>query len=126
MSLKWKWPAAGAPSAAAPPTVQAPSGPPRSPGQPRDDTEPPQPLKTAMTANSSLRVLIACGIYDLICDYFGNEWSAANLEPELRRNVTAKRYRGGHAMYTDADSHLRFKADVAQFIRETLDAGNGR
>jgi carboxypeptidase C (cathepsin A) len=79
-----------------------------------------------MTSNSALRVLVGCGIYDMVCDYLGNEWSAAHLEPALRRNVVARRYRGGHAMYTDAEVHLRFKDDVERFIRETLAAGTGR
>lgn len=80
----------------------------------------PQMLKAALTVNPALRVLIGCGIYDLVCDYYGNEWNVRNLEPSLRTRVMAKSYLGGHAMYTDPAVHLQFKRDVAQFIRETL------
>ena len=77
-------------------------------------------LKAALTANPALRVLIGCGVYDLICEYYGNEWAARNMEPAFRNRVAAKSYLGGHAMYTDPDVHVQFKRDVAQFIRETL------
>ncbi len=80
----------------------------------------PAMLKAALTANPALRVLIGCGVYDLICEYYGNEWAARNMEPAFRNRVAAKSYRGGHAMYTDPDVHVQFKRDVAQFIRETL------
>lgn len=87
---------------------------------------PPQPLRHAMTINPSLRVLIGCGMYDLVCSYYANVASANNLEPSLRRNVIARSYPGGHAMYTDPRAHVLLGRDVAQFIRETLATGAGR
>jgi carboxypeptidase C (cathepsin A) len=84
------------------------------------DTTPPQPLRNAMRMNPSLRVLAGCGIYDLVCDYYGNVWGAANLEPAIRPNVVARSYPGGHAMYTDPHAHLQLKRDVQAFIREAL------
>jgi len=85
-----------------------------------DSTPPPQPLRNAMRLNPSLRVLVACGIYDLVCDYLGNEWSADHLEPSLRRNVIARSYPGGHAMYTDPRAHMELRRDVMRFVRGEL------
>jgi hypothetical protein len=99
MSTRWRWaPADTAPGA------QLPT----------------QPLQNAMRANPSLHVLIGCGIYDLVCDYFGNAWTATHLEPSLARNVVARSYPGGHAMYTDPRAQLELKRDVVRFIRDVL------
>ena len=76
-------------------------------------------LEDAMRLNPTLRVLTACGIYDLVCDYYGNVWSASHLEEPVARNVIAYSYPGGHAMYTDRRAHLQLKANVADFIRST-------
>jgi carboxypeptidase C (cathepsin A) len=88
--------------------------------RPAADTLAPQPLANAMRVNPSLRVLIGCGIYDLVCDYAGNAWTASHLDAPLARNVVARSYPGGHAMYTDPRAHLELRGDVVKFIRETL------
>ena len=80
----------------------------------------PPPLEHAMTLNPSLRVLVACGIYDLICDYAANEWKVAHLPDALRRRVTVKKYGGGHALYTDDEARLALERDVAQLVRDAL------
>jgi carboxypeptidase C (cathepsin A) len=74
-------------------------------------------LEQAMRLNPTLRVLTACGIYDLVCDYYGNTWSASHLREPVARNVIVYSYPGGHAMYTDRRAHLQLKANVADFIR---------
>jgi carboxypeptidase C (cathepsin A) len=76
-----------------------------------------QPLASAMRANPSMRVLIGCGMYDLLCDYLGNAWLASHLDAPVARNVVARSYAGGHAMYTDPRAHLELKRDVSRFIR---------
>jgi hypothetical protein len=80
----------------------------------------PLPLQHAMTANPSLRVLVACGSFDLICDYYANEWKIAHMPDALRRRVMVKAYPGGHALYTDDAARLALKGDVEQLIREAL------
>ena len=74
-------------------------------------------LADAMRLNPTLRVLSACGIYDLVCDYYGNVWRASHLEAPVARKVIAYSYPGGHAMYTDPRAHLQVKVNVAEFIR---------
>jgi carboxypeptidase C (cathepsin A) len=91
-----------------------------------DSGPPPQPLRNAMRANPSLRVLIACGVYDLICDYYGNAWQASHLDASLARNVIARSYPGGHAMYTDPRAHLELRRDVARFIRDAVAGSSSR
>lgn len=71
-----------------------------------------------MRVNPSLKVLVGCGIYDLVCDYYGNVWNANNLDPAIRPNVVAHKYPGGHAMYTDPRALMQLKRDVAAFIRD--------
>jgi carboxypeptidase C (cathepsin A) len=77
-------------------------------------------LSEAMRLDRSLRVLSACGIYDLVCDYYGNTWVASRLDPDVRRNVVAYAYPGGHAMYTDPRAHAQLKRDVARFIHDAV------
>jgi len=121
-------PPANAPPNATPGSGNQPQNRPASTGQGgrgagagRDTTAPlPQPLRNAMRSNPSLRVLVGCGIYDLVCDYYGNVWSANNLDPAIRRNVVAHWYPGGHAVYTDPRAHMQMKRDVSSFIRGAL------
>jgi reactive intermediate/imine deaminase len=79
-----------------------------------------QPLLRALTANPRLQVLVASGYYDLACSYYANEYVAGHLEPKLARNVRARTYRGGHAIYLDPDAQMELKRDVAQFIQYAL------
>ncbi len=99
MSVKWVRPAAGSAAADSVPAMQA-----------------------AMQEDPALRVLVGCGIYDLVCDYHGNDQLVRSLPRSLRDRVTVRRYPGGHAMYTDPAVHVTYARDVAQFIRQTLSA----
>ena len=84
---------------------------------PGDSVAGEQALGNALRLNPTLRVLSACGIYDLVCVYYGNIWSASHLDTRIARNVVVYSYPGGHAMYTDPRAHLQLKANVAEFIR---------
>lgn len=81
---------------------------------------PPQPLRNAMRMNPSLRVFSACGIYDLVCDYYGNVVAANDLDAATRANVSVYSYPGGHAVYTDPRAHVALRNDVARFIRDAM------
>ena len=80
------------------------------------------PLEHAMTTNAGLRLLVACGTFDLICDYYANEWKIGHLPEALRRRIVVKSYPGGHALYTDDAARLALKRDVAQLVRDALAA----
>ena len=121
MSVRWNRPASeaasgsparqGASAIPTPSSAASPSSPP---------TPPDQPLKRAMIANPKLKVLVACGYYDLVCNYAANTYLADHLDNEIRRNVTARGYGGGHALYTDPTAQLDFKRDVTKFIQDAL------
>lgn len=111
MSVKWQWT----------PAEQSRFSP--SPETQRDadkDKCLDQPLCLAMRANPSLKVFMASGYFDLVCSYAGNAFLAQNLEPELRKNVTARAYRAGHAIYTDEAAQLAIKRDIGEFIQHAL------
>ena len=78
---------------------------------------PEQPLRRAMTANPKLQVLSACGYYDLVCSYDANVYLASHLDTGIARNVIARGYGGGHAVYTDQSAQLELKRDVIKFMQ---------
>ena len=86
--------------------------------EPGDSIAGERALRDAMRLNPTLRVLTGCGIYDLVCDYYGNVWSAEHLDEPARRNVFAYQYPGGHAMYTDPRAHVQLRDHVTRFIRD--------
>jgi carboxypeptidase C (cathepsin A) len=103
MSTRWNRGPSGA-AATAPPPV-------------KEGAEPEQPLRRAMMANPSLKVLVSCGYYDLVCSYFANQFAADQLEPAVKPRVSARAYGGGHAVYTDDAVRRELKRDVAAFVR---------
>jgi carboxypeptidase C (cathepsin A) len=82
-------------------------------------------LRSAMTQNQALRVLIANGYYDLATPFFGVEYTVDHLglDPTLRGHVSMTYYEAGHMMYIDKASHAKLKKDIAEFIRATLSSG---
>jgi carboxypeptidase C (cathepsin A) len=79
-----------------------------------------QPMRKAMIENPRLQVFVACGYYDLICSPAVNAHLAGHLDPEIPRNVVARGYAGGHALYTDDSAQLEFKRDITKFIQDTV------
>ncbi|MCP4656610.1 MAG: peptidase S10, partial [bacterium] len=83
-----------------------------------------EPLRGAMTRNPHLRVLLACGYYDLGTPYFDSVYTVAHLglPEELRGNIGITYYEAGHMMYIRKADHAKLRRDVTEFIRE---AGGG-
>ena len=79
-----------------------------------------------MTANPRLQVLSACGYYDLVCSYDANEYLATHLDSEVARNVIARGYGGGHAVYTDKNAQLELKRDVVKFMQSAMMAATNQ
>ena len=115
MSVKWNWP---------PEELRRFSGETETQPDAEKDRCSDQPLCLAMTANPELRVFMASGYFDLVCSYAGNAYLAQNLKPEIKQNVTARAYNGGHAIYTDAAAQLEMKRDVAAFFQQALTKTN--
>lgn len=79
-------------------------------------------LRSAMTRNPALKILFTSGYYDLATPYFDTPFSVAQmgLPKQLRGNVTIAYFEAGHMMYIRKADHVKFKKDVADFIRGAL------
>lgn len=77
-------------------------------------------LRSAMSRNHYMKVLVAQGYYDLATPHFATEYmvSHLNLDPEVRKNLSIKYYRAGHMFYLDTDSLGSFRKDVEAFFEE--------
>lgn len=78
-------------------------------------------LRSTMTQNPYLKVLVANGYYDLATPFGATNYtfSRMQLDPELRPNITMTYYAGGHMMYIDRAASLKLHEDVANFIRSS-------
>lgn len=81
-------------------------------------------LRRAMTKNPSLRVMWACGYYDLATPFFAAEQTASQmqLDPERRKNNEFHYYESGHMMYIRHHDLEKLKKDVQGFYTRTLEA----
>jgi len=79
-------------------------------------------LRSAMTKNPHLRVLVASGYYDLATPYFAADYTMRRLglPPELQRNIRTRYYDAGHMMYTHTPSRKKLARDITEFYGWTL------
>ncbi len=75
-------------------------------------------LRSAMTEEGSLKVLVLCGYYDVATPFNGIEETVAhmNLEPPVRKNIEFAYYESGHMVYIDRKAHDKMHKDVDEFI----------
>jgi len=75
-------------------------------------------LRSAMTQQTYLKLLVVCGYYDLATPFNGIEQTVShmNLEPPIRKNVSFAYYEGGHMMYIDKKAREKLHRDVTAFI----------
>jgi len=95
--------------------------------QPWDQGRPGQPaesLRSAMTQQGALRVLVICGYYDVATPFNGIEETVSHmsLEPPIRKNVSFAYYEGGHMMYIDKKAREKLHKDVDAFINAAYQA----
>jgi carboxypeptidase C (cathepsin A) len=81
-------------------------------------------LHRAMSRNTSLKVWIANGYFDLATPYFATDYTVRqmNLDPTVRGNISLTFYLGGHMMYMVPSELAKLKADAAKFYAGTLAA----
>jgi carboxypeptidase C (cathepsin A) len=89
--------------------------------QPWDQGQPGQPaeaLRSAMTRQTYLKVLVICGYYDVATPFNGIEHTVSHmsLEPPIRKNISFTYYEAGHMMYIEKKSRERLHKDVSAFI----------
>ena len=71
-----------------------------------------------MTQQTYLKVLVACGYYDLATPFNGIEQTVSHmrLEPSIRKNIGFAYYEAGHMMYIDRKAREKLHQDVDGFI----------
>ncbi|HEX7050019.1 MAG TPA: hypothetical protein VF188_07365 [Longimicrobiales bacterium] len=81
-------------------------------------------LRSAMTENPYLKVLIQGGYYDGATTYFDAKYTIAHLQPggELRDRFRFAFYPSGHMMYLRKEDLARAKQDLVAFVRWALEA----
>lgn len=89
--------------------------------QPWDQGQPGQPadsLRSAMTQQTYLKVLVLCGYYDVATPFNGIEHTVSHmsLEPAIRKNISFAYYEAGHMMYIEKKSREKVHKDVSAFI----------
>lgn len=91
---------------------------------------PAEALRSAMTQQGQLKVLVVSGYYDVATPFNGIEHTIShmNLEPSIRKNVSFTYYEAGHMMYIEKKSREKLRKDVTSWINgaaKTEAAGNG-
>lgn len=76
-------------------------------------------LAHAMGKNPGMKLLVQQGYYDLATPQLATEYYLEHMDllPEQRENVTVEYYEAGHMMYLHPPSLVKFKDDLARFIR---------
>lgn len=79
-------------------------------------------LKTAMSLNPGLRVLIVHGRYDLVTPYFASAYvvDRMDLDPALAERLALEVYTGGHMFYTHAASRRLFRDHAERLFGQAL------
>jgi carboxypeptidase C (cathepsin A) len=78
-------------------------------------------LSMAMKLNPSMKVLFQQGYFDLATPFLATRYYIDQMEitPALRENIRLELYNAGHMMYLHEPSLVRFKQDLAGFIRSS-------
>ncbi len=81
-------------------------------------------LRSAMTRNPYLKVIVASGYFDLGTPYFASEYvvNHLGLDDQTRGNLSMTYYEAGHMMYIHLPSLAKLKDDLAGFIRSAVNA----
>jgi carboxypeptidase C (cathepsin A) len=76
-------------------------------------------LALAMKQNPAMKILVQQGYFDLATPFLATTYYLDHLDitPELRKNITLAMYDAGHMMYVHQPSLVKFKQDLAQFIK---------
>jgi carboxypeptidase C (cathepsin A) len=73
-------------------------------------------LRDTIAVNKDLKILIACGLYDLATPYFSAKYTVSHMWlGKQRSNVSIKYYKSGHMMYTHNEELKILFQDAKQF-----------
>jgi carboxypeptidase C (cathepsin A) len=71
-----------------------------------------QALRRALQADPQLRIMLACGMTDLVAPYFMNAYVIDHLPRAMRDRIAVKLYAGGHMMYLRPGSRAALQRDA--------------
>jgi carboxypeptidase C (cathepsin A) len=78
-------------------------------------------LRSAMSKNPFLKILVAQGYYDMATVMGGMEYNFAHLgyDKTFTDRVSFTYYEGGHMMYIRPSAHKALKQDIVRFLEST-------
>ncbi len=78
-------------------------------------------MANALQRDPNLKVLIMNGYFDLATVFYGVEHSIEHigLSEESKKQIIMTYYEAGHMMYTHLPSLIKFKEDLAEFVKST-------
>ena len=76
-------------------------------------------LSSALRINPNLKVLVACGYYDLVTPFFDAEYTLNRHDIEASQ-IIYKYYGGGHMMYVNEPSRTQLLHDTREFILQQI------
>jgi len=74
----------------------------------------------AVALNPKLRVLVASGLYDSLANCAGDDETARTLPAPLKAAMSFRCYPGGHMMYRDQPTRMKFSEDVRALVSASL------
>lgn len=79
-------------------------------------------LSLTMKQNPNMKVLYQQGYYDLATPHLATRYYIDHMDitPELRENVSLEMYEAGHMMYIHEPSMVKYKKDLAEFVRASV------
>lgn len=79
-------------------------------------------LRTAITQNPFLKVVVANGYYDFATPYFATEYTFNHLglDESLRNHISMTYYEAGHMMYVHEPSLAQLVKDLVGFITQSV------
>jgi carboxypeptidase C (cathepsin A) len=85
-------------------------------------------LRSAMSRNKFLKILVNIGYYDMATVMGGAEYNFAHLgyDPTFTDRVSFTYYEAGHMIYIRPSEHRKLKDDIAKFIQTTRGQTAGR
>lgn len=85
-------------------------------------------LRSAMSHNRFLKILVNIGYYDMATVMGGTEYNFAHLgyDPTFVDRVSFTYYEAGHMIYIRPSEHKKLKDDIARFILGTRGSGAPR
>ena len=76
-------------------------------------------IKHILSTNPNIKILLACGYFDLVTPYNFNKFTVEQLHlpVALRKNIKLNYYEAGHMPYLNKEAHKQMKEDFYEFFK---------